>query len=85
MPVRTIEEVLKASATVFHPVVPWQKADRLLLMDFTAANTELTDEILKKYTAVFGLCKQQAAPSRCPVWHRWLQRAPYGLQSQQRI
>lgn len=47
MPTKTIEEVLKASATGFHPVVPWQKGDRLLLMDFTAANEELTDAILE--------------------------------------
>lgn len=31
----------------FAPVVPYEKGDRLLRMDFTAANTELTDEILK--------------------------------------
>ncbi len=37
---------LKAKAGVFHPVVPWTKSDKLLLMDFTAANTELTHEIL---------------------------------------
>lgn len=42
-----INEVLKAYATGFHPVVPWQKGDRLLRMDFTAANTELTDRVLE--------------------------------------
>ncbi|HEY1023157.1 MAG TPA: peptidoglycan DD-metalloendopeptidase family protein [Flavisolibacter sp.] len=47
MPAQTIEDVLKASAALFHMVVPWQKGDRLLLMDFTASNTELTNEILK--------------------------------------
>ncbi|NTS39600.1 DUF559 domain-containing protein [Flavisolibacter sp. BT320] len=46
MPSTILEEVLKASAAHFHPVVPWQKCDRLLLMDFTASNIELTDDTL---------------------------------------
>jgi peptidoglycan LD-endopeptidase LytH len=39
-------EVLKAHGGDFSPVVPFEKNYRLLLMDFTAANTELTNEIL---------------------------------------
>lgn len=46
MPSTILEDVLKASADRFHPVVPWQKGDRLLLMDFTASNPELTNDIL---------------------------------------
>jgi murein DD-endopeptidase MepM/ murein hydrolase activator NlpD len=41
-----IEEVLKAHRGKFHPVVPFERGDKLLLMDFTAANGELTDEVL---------------------------------------
>lgn len=39
--------VLKSYMNGFHTVVPWSRNDRVRLMDFTAANTELTDEILK--------------------------------------
>ncbi|MBB1284840.1 peptidoglycan DD-metalloendopeptidase family protein [Flavisolibacter sp. BT320] len=47
MSVNSINELLKGSATLFHPVVPWENGDRLLLMDFTASNTELTDAVLE--------------------------------------
>lgn len=43
---KRFEERLMQYRSEFHPVVPWEKSDNLLLMDFTAANTELTDEIL---------------------------------------
>ncbi|MCW3074216.1 MAG: Peptidase [Flaviaesturariibacter sp.] len=43
---KKLEERLQAYAGTFHPVVPFGKEDGLLLMDFTAANTELTPEIL---------------------------------------
>ncbi|HEV7329823.1 MAG TPA: peptidoglycan DD-metalloendopeptidase family protein [Flavisolibacter sp.] len=46
MQTKSVEEVLKAYTGKFHPVVPWEKTDRLLLMDFTAENTALTDAIL---------------------------------------
>jgi len=40
--------VLKRHTGSFHPVVPFEPGkDRLLPLDFTTANTELTDEILK--------------------------------------
>lgn len=42
----TLETVLQLHTGHFHPVVPFEKSDKLLLMDFTAANTELTDEML---------------------------------------
>jgi len=35
-----------ASKVAFHPVVPFTQNDKLLLLDFTASNTELTPEIL---------------------------------------
>jgi murein DD-endopeptidase MepM/ murein hydrolase activator NlpD len=41
------EERLQQFAGEFHPVVPWEKKDKLLLMDFTANNTKLTDAVLK--------------------------------------
>jgi peptidoglycan LD-endopeptidase LytH len=40
-----LEQILKAHAGQFHPVVPFAKGNRLLLLDFTGSNTELTDEI----------------------------------------
>lgn len=42
-----IEEVLLDNREKFYPVVPFDKAsDKLLTIDFTAANLELTDEII---------------------------------------
>lgn len=40
-----LEQLLRAHAGDFHPVVPFEKGDRILLLDFTESNTELTDEI----------------------------------------
>ena len=40
------ETLLRQHAGNFYSVVPWEKTDKLLRMDFTAANTALTDEIL---------------------------------------
>ncbi len=43
----TLETKLQQSAFSFHPVVPFHSQnDKLLLMDFTAGNTELSDEIV---------------------------------------
>ena len=47
MPAKNFEERLKKYAGTFHPVVPFEKNNRLLLMDFTERNEELTDEILR--------------------------------------
>ncbi|MGN6400851.1 MAG: peptidoglycan DD-metalloendopeptidase family protein [Flavisolibacter sp.] len=47
MTAKIFEERLSGSSGTFHPVVPYEKGDQLLLMDFTDKNTELTDEILK--------------------------------------
>jgi very-short-patch-repair endonuclease len=47
------EERLRKASVSFAPVVPFAPGDKLLQMDFTAANTELTDEILKD-TERFG-------------------------------
>jgi murein DD-endopeptidase MepM/ murein hydrolase activator NlpD len=46
---KTFRQHLPACA----PVVPFAQGDQLLLMDFTAANTLLTDEILRN-TAIFS-------------------------------
>jgi peptidoglycan LD-endopeptidase LytH len=41
----TLEAVLQSYHAHFHPVVPFEKGDKLLQMDFTSANEELTNEI----------------------------------------
>lgn len=41
-----LETILKSGANDFHPVVPFEKGDKLLLLDFTENNTELSAEIL---------------------------------------
>ena len=43
---KIFEERLKQSATEFAAVVPFEKNDRLALMDFTEKNTDLTSDIL---------------------------------------
>jgi len=40
------EEQIKNAGVAFHPVVPFNEGDKLLLMDFTANNTALTTDIL---------------------------------------
>lgn len=48
MPPFTLTSLLKKHKDFFHPVVPFDPATQCLLaMDFTAANTELTDAMLK--------------------------------------
>ncbi|HET7897327.1 MAG TPA: DUF559 domain-containing protein, partial [Flavisolibacter sp.] len=44
---KNFEEWLKQHRSEFAPVVPFDKTDKLLLLDFTAANIQLTDDILK--------------------------------------
>ncbi|HVF96340.1 MAG TPA: hypothetical protein VM871_03420, partial [Flavisolibacter sp.] len=46
MTTKNFEERLKAHAGEFARVVPYEVTDKLLLMDFTERNKELTDEIL---------------------------------------
>jgi murein DD-endopeptidase MepM/ murein hydrolase activator NlpD len=46
MQATSLEQLLRSHAGEFHPVVPFEKEDKLLLMDFTEQNTQLTDEIL---------------------------------------
>jgi murein DD-endopeptidase MepM/ murein hydrolase activator NlpD len=48
MPAKNFEERLSLHANAFHPVVPVEKGDKLLLLDFTENNTEITAEILEK-------------------------------------
>lgn len=47
MPDVNLTEFLQKHAADFGPVVPLEEGDKLLLMDFTASNRELTDETLK--------------------------------------
>ncbi|MGZ3951723.1 MAG: peptidoglycan DD-metalloendopeptidase family protein [Flavisolibacter sp.] len=44
---KNFEEWLKQHSGEFHPVVPFQKGDKLLLLDFTENNTELTAEVVE--------------------------------------
>lgn len=45
---KKINEILLANSKSFYPVVPFNKdSDKLLQLDFTAANRDLTDEILQ--------------------------------------
>jgi very-short-patch-repair endonuclease len=46
MSINKFEERLNEQKVVFHPVVPFSKTDKLLLLDFTASNTALTPAIL---------------------------------------
>lgn len=46
MQANAIDKVLKTYSGEFHSVVPFERSDKLLLMDFTANNRELTDEVL---------------------------------------
>jgi len=46
MATQNFEERLRTSAEVFHPVVPFEKGDRLLPLDFSEQNEELSAEIL---------------------------------------
>src|SRR6476661_2492360 len=46
MDTKKFEERIRESGLQFKPVVPFEKGDRLLLLDFTEKNTELTSEIL---------------------------------------
>lgn len=47
MPAKNIEQLLKNYVNEFHKVVPFEKGDKLLLLDFTEANKELNPEILE--------------------------------------
>ena len=47
MPTKNFEERLKNHANEFHPVVPFEKNDKLLLLDFTKNNLELNAETLE--------------------------------------
>lgn len=45
MPEKNLEQLLLAHAREFHPVVPLKEGDRVVHLDFTENNKELTDEI----------------------------------------
>jgi peptidoglycan LD-endopeptidase LytH len=44
---KNLEKLLPAHADEFHPVVPFEKRDKLLLLDFTENNQELNAETLR--------------------------------------
>lgn len=44
---KNFDDWLLAQRDKFHPVVPFERSDKLLRMDFTANNKDLTDEILQ--------------------------------------
>ena len=56
---------LKSYMSGFHTVVPWSKEDRIRLLDFTAANTELTDEILKNNELFSEYINQKLSEAAC--------------------
>lgn len=45
MPTKNFEERLRKHANEFHPVLPFEKTDRLLLLDFSNQNTGVSTEI----------------------------------------
>ena len=45
MPEKNLEKLLLAHAGEFHPVVPLKEGDRVVHLDFTENNKELTDEV----------------------------------------
>jgi murein DD-endopeptidase MepM/ murein hydrolase activator NlpD len=45
MPTKNFEERLRKHADEFHSVVPFQKGDKLLLLDFSDANEEMSTEV----------------------------------------
>ena len=47
MSTKNIGELLKSNAGKFHRVVPFEKGDKLLLLDFTKKNEELNSEMLE--------------------------------------
>lgn len=47
MPAKNLEQLLKKHANEFHAVVPFEKEDKLLLLDFSEKNIELNSEILE--------------------------------------
>ncbi len=48
MSTKNILDLLRKYSNEFHPVVPFERADKLLLLDFTEKNQELTAETLEK-------------------------------------
>ena len=47
MSTKNFEEWLKQYSSEFHPVVPFEKGDKLLLLDFTENNRQLTAEVVE--------------------------------------
>lgn len=62
---KKFEEWSEAQSAGFHPVVPFAPGDRLLPMDFTAANTELTDEILMDTARFSRYVEEKLEASGC--------------------
>lgn len=59
MTTKNFEERLKANAGLFAPVVPFAKTDKLILMDFTEANKELTNEVVNNTDAFIAYINQK--------------------------
>lgn len=66
MSTKKFEERLKAHVNEFHPVVPFDKREKLLLLDFTDNNTELDAKILENTELFSGyiMSKLEAAGAR---------------------
>lgn len=47
MAAKSIVDLLRKYASEFHPVIPFERMDKLLLLDFTEKNQELNAEILE--------------------------------------
>lgn len=61
-PGQNLINILQKHTANFHPVVPFEpQTDRLLPLDFTAANTALTDEILNNNNRFIQYINQQLA------------------------
>jgi murein DD-endopeptidase MepM/ murein hydrolase activator NlpD len=62
---KKFEEWSKALAASFRPMVPLRPGDLLLPMDFTAANTELTEDVLLDTATFSAYIDQKLAASGC--------------------
>ena len=61
-----LQAILKKNQPDFHKVVPfYPKNDKLLLLDFTAANTDLTDDILNDTEAFSDYINIKLKTSNC--------------------
>jgi len=64
MSAKNIEELLKKHANEFHPVVPFESGDKLLLLDFTEKNKELNGEILENTNSFIKYINSKLADAK---------------------